>query len=199
MKKTLCLSFIILLFISIWNSTWIYLQQWFFWNGDTNISILEKLGSPNRIYYEAFEQNSNFDLISYEYKDENGNLTVFSFYRGSEVIVLINTDSDFAGIKTETSMILCGKMTKADIEKKIGKGILVCVKSDDTLVYEYSFTNKLYPSFPIEYQFFYKNSILSGIVVNFINFWMIKKSLPPPKIPCINYLYARKDFTKSNQ
>ena len=138
--------------------------------GDTNVSIIEKLGSPNRIYYEAFEQNSNFDLISYEYKDENGNLTVFSFYRGSEVIVLINTDSNFAGIKTETSMILCGKMTKADIEKKIGKGILVCVESDDTLVYEYSFTNKLYPSFPIEYQFFYKNSILSGIVVNFINF-----------------------------
>lgn len=173
MKKTLCLSFFILLFNYLSASE---IAPEFIYNndsfeiGDTNISILEKLGSPNRIYYEAFEQNSNFDLISYEYKDENGNLTVFSFYRGSEVIVLINTDSDFAGIKTETSMILCGKMTKADIEKKIGKGILVCVESDDTLVYEYSFTNKLYPSFPIEYQFFYTNSILSGIVVNFINF-----------------------------
>ena len=40
--------------------------------GDTNVSIFEKIGAPKRIYYEAFEQNPNFDLISYEYRDKYG-------------------------------------------------------------------------------------------------------------------------------
>ena len=60
--------------------------------------------------------------------------------------------------------------TKTEIEKYLGKGILVSVEDNDTLIYEYSFSNKNYPSFPIDYQFFYKDTILSSIVVNFINF-----------------------------
>ena len=59
---------------------------------------------------------------------------------------------------------------KTKIEKYLGKGILVGVEDNDTLIYEYSFSNKNYPSFPIDYQFFYKDTILSSIVVNFINF-----------------------------
>ena len=59
---------------------------------------------------------------------------------------------------------------KLKSKKYLGKGILVSVEDNDTLIYEYSFSNKNYPSFPIDYQFFYKDTILSSIVVNFINF-----------------------------
>ena len=49
---------------------------------------------------------------------------------------------------------------KLKSKKYLGKGILVGVEDNDTLIYEYSFSNKNYPSFPIDYQFFYKDTIL---------------------------------------
>ena len=124
MKKTLCLSFFILLFYYLSASE---IAPEFIYNndsfeiGDTNISILEKLGSPNRIYYEAFEQNSNFDLISYEYKDDENNITVFSFYRGEEIIVRIESNSSKFGISYLDKCFFCNMSTKNDIEKLLGK------------------------------------------------------------------------------
>ena len=172
MKKTYFLIIFVLLISTVFAEEapkFIYNDE-LFEIGDTNVSIFEKIGAPKRIYYEAFEQNPNSDLISYEYRDKYGKRTVFSFYRGSEVIVLMNSDSNLAGIKTENSSFICGKTTKTEIEKYLGKGILVSIEDNDTLIYEYSFSNKNYPSFPIDYQFFYKDTILSSIVVNFINF-----------------------------
>ena len=134
--------------------------------GNTNVYILEKLGSPNRIYYEAFEPNQNFDLVSYEYKDDENNITVFSFYRGEEIIVRIESNSSKFGISYLDKCFFCNMSTKNDIEKLLGKGILVYLQEDGTKIYEYEYSNEYTKWFTFITQFFFNNNIVEGLFIS---------------------------------
>lgn len=135
--------------------------------GDTNISILEKLGSPNRIYYESFEPNPSFDLVSYEYKDEEGEVTVFYFYREEERVIRITSSSKEFGIIHNEIKVFCKSSIKNDIEKLLGKGILVYLQEDGTKIYEYEYSNEYTKWFTFITQFFYDDNQLDFIFATF--------------------------------
>ena len=131
--------------------------------GDTNSYILEKLGAPNRIYYEAWEYNSDYDLVSYEYKDEDGEETVFHFFRKEEKIIRITSSSRKFGISYQNTNYFCHTTSKNNIDALLGKGILVYVQEDGTKIYEYEYSNEYTKWFTFLVQFFYDNNELNFI------------------------------------
>lgn len=133
--------------------------------GDTNVSIIEKLGSPNRIYYEAFEQNPDFDLISYEYEDENEEETIFHFFRNEEKIIRITSSSSKFGILYNKKKLFCKSSSKNNIDELLGRGILIYIQEDGTKIYEYEHSNEYTKWFTFITQFFYDSNMLDFIYV----------------------------------
>lgn len=168
MKKTYIFIFLVLLISTVFAEDapkFIYNDK-VFEIGVSNSYVLEKLGSPNRIYYEAFEKNSNYDLVSYEYKDEDGEKTIFSFYRGPEIIVRITSSSRKFGISYLGTNYFCHNTLKNNIDTLLGKGILVYVQEDGTKIYEYEYSNEYTKWFTFIVQFFYTDNVFDSIVIS---------------------------------
>jgi len=56
--------------------------------------------------------------------------------------------------------------TKNDIEKLLGKGILVYLQEDGTKIYEYEYSNEYTKWFTFITQFFYDNNIVEGLFIS---------------------------------